>query len=101
MRSILLGAVLTLATMAGCTGTGLPLDTADPILDLLPAEEPLWVNPQTEPHPAYNFPTLSHPARALNGSILPAHFLPIKAAPLPTPIAGLTHVKDTKAMTVK
>lgn len=82
--------------LAGCVQAPSATDDVVPagLLDLMPATEPLWANPQTAPHPAFNYPTLSQPATGAN---VPEWWAPIEARPLPTPIAGMEVVKETKS----
>lgn len=62
-------------------------------LGLEPSLEPLWYDPETAPHPAFDYPTLSHPPA---GEIKNPWLRPIPAAPLPANIVGLKHVAQVK-----
>ncbi len=53
------------------------------------AGPPLYADPQNTPHPAYNWPTLSHPAIGTN---VPEWWRPAQTSELPATIAELQHV---------
>ena len=93
LLATLLALPLVAAAVSGCLQT--PATTQDvdaaSLLGLLPSTEALWVNPQTTPHPMFNFPTLTHPA---NGTGVPEWWLPIEAKPLPDHIAGIELVAE-------
>jgi hypothetical protein len=86
-----LASVVLLALVAGCVSPGglLSRSSVAPAADLRAAAAPLWPDHQNEPHPAYGWPTLTHPAVS-NGTI-PPWWQPIPDANV-TRIAGLTHV---------
>ena len=92
----LLALPLVAAALSGCvqTPSATPEVDANALLDLLPAAEPLWNNPQTAPHPLFNYPTLTHPATGAN---VPEWWLPIDARPLPETIAGMEVVAEAGA----
>jgi len=74
--------------LAGCVGSTqeiLPESVPAGLL-LKPAAVELWHNPQTTPHPAFGFPTLTQPA---TGESVPEAWRPIPAAELPAKITGL------------
>jgi hypothetical protein len=77
--------------LAGCVSPGSLLSPSSvaPKLDLLAARASLWPDHQNEPHPAYGWPTLTHPA---TGAGLPALWKPIPMAPIPSSVKGLEHV---------
>jgi hypothetical protein len=52
----------------------------------------LYEDPQNAPHPAYNWPTLSHPAV---GHGVPDWWRPIAPAELPQTVTGMEHMTDT------
>lgn len=56
------------------------------------AGEPLYADPQNTPHPAFNWPTLSHPA---SGGQVPALWKAIQPAQLPATLDTLELVKQT------
>lgn len=96
MRTV--GAPLAVAALflAGCLGTGGSDDLGRRVglKELLTAAtEPLWYNPQTTPHPAFGFPTMTHPAV---GAAVPEAWKPIDKAPLPASIQGLEHFTATQ-----
>ena len=95
LLATLLALPLLAAGLAGCVQAPTSAAEVDPnaLLNLLPATEPLWNNPQTAPHPAFNFPTLSHPATGPN---VPAWWTPITPRALPATIAGMEVVAETK-----
>ena len=97
LRGALLVSFCLLAApiLAGCVSPGGLLSTSSvalPALDLLPTNASLWPDHQNEPHPAYGWPTLTHPAMGPN---LPASWKPIPNATIPAKITGLKHVAQT------
>jgi hypothetical protein len=94
LPAVLLVAPLLAAALAGCVQTPSGTQEVAPaaVLGLAPATEPLWNNPQTAPHPLFNYPTLSNPA---TGADVPSWWRPIAARPLPDHIAGLELVTST------
>jgi hypothetical protein len=88
LPAILLVTPLLAAALAGCVQTPSGTQEVDPasVLGLLPATEPLWNNPQTAPHPLFNYPTLSNPATGAN---IPSWWNPIPVRPLPEQITGM------------
>jgi hypothetical protein len=108
-RAVLVAVVLLTLTFAGCLSEddaatksakarGIGAKDAKAALGTLltPSVEPLWWNPETFPHPAYNYPTLSNPPQ---GDLVNPWLKPIPAATLPSPIAGLKHVAQVKGTT--
>jgi hypothetical protein len=96
-RAMLLGASLGLVVaLAGCLTDGSLLSTQGvaPDLGLLPVTASLWPDHQNEPHPAYGWPTLTHPATGPN---VPKYWAPIPNATLPATIKGLEHVAKAPA----
>jgi hypothetical protein len=89
---LLLVTALVGSVFAGCLQQPELPDVGDenPILNLL-AGPALWPDPQNTPHPAFGWPTVSHPATA-NGTDLPAFWEPIPEKKLPTPLGALKHV---------
>src|SRR5687768_4055413 len=81
--------------LAGCLETE-PVseepDKVEKIANAVPAKEPLWYNPQTFPHPKFNYPTLTNPPTEITNPWL----RPIPAAQLPTHISGFEHVAQVK-----
>ncbi|HLE47274.1 MAG TPA: hypothetical protein VI818_03170, partial [Candidatus Thermoplasmatota archaeon] len=63
---------------------------------LVPTTEELWNDPETSPHPAYNYPTLTHPPA---GEIVNPWLRPIPATPLPAKITGFSHVAQVSGTT--
>jgi hypothetical protein len=51
-------------------------------------DEPLWDNPQTFPHPDFDYPTVTNPPQ---GEDIPEHWEPIPERQLPTDPADVTH----------
>src|SRR5579885_3403574 len=90
MRSLPLALAATLALLAGCTTPALlsPASVAPALPSLLAGSASLWPDHQNEPHPAWDWPTLAHPA---TGKV-PAFWAPIENATLPSDIKGLEHV---------
>jgi hypothetical protein len=111
LRRLLSAILLTSALLAGCASThhdapaavapapGAPgvagYDYHGP--GTLFAGPALYEDPQNTPHPAYNWPTLSHPAV---GADVPRWWRPINATALPNAITGLEHVTDTPGVDV-
>lgn len=86
--------VLALAAapvLAGCVTPASTLETASAGLPagLLAQPASLFPDHENEPHPAFGWPTLTHPA--VNG-VVPAWWQPIPNATLPTEIKGLAHL---------
>lgn len=95
--ALTLSVVLVALPLAGClqpgassekaSGAAKKLGSALPaVSELLSAGDPLWRDPQNTPHPAYNWPTVSHPA------ITEArpYWKPIEPAQLPAVIRGIS-----------
>jgi hypothetical protein len=104
--ALLLTAILLTVAFAGCVGdTSMSSKTAKAKslagkglaksvgTLLVPTDTPLWSDPETFPHPAFNYPTLSSPPA---GEIRNPWLRPIAAAPLPSPISGLKLVAQAK-----
>jgi hypothetical protein len=100
---LLLAALLACAVLAGCLSDSPgPTDQAAAAVgkagydyhgpgDLF-AGPALYEDPQNTPHPAYNWPTLSHPAA---GPDVPRWWKPINASALPGVVTGMEHLTDT------
>lgn len=92
MRALLAGSLLLLPlVLAGCVT---PPDAGD--AQHLLAEEglravpaSLWPDHENEPHPAFGWPTLTHPASSPD---MPEWWMPIANATLPESISGLEHL---------
>jgi hypothetical protein len=90
-------ALVAAPVLAGCVAPGglLSSSSAAPhVADLLASPTSLWPDHQNEPHPAWNWPTLTHPALA-NGMV-PAWWKPIPSANV-TKITGLKLVAKDPA----
>lgn len=89
-RLVLVALALAVPVFAGCLQPeAVPKEVLPEVTKLVPTSTPLWYHPQTFPHPAYNFPTLTNPP---NGTIENVWLQPIPALKLPDKIAGMTHV---------
>ena len=88
---LLVGLALVAPFLAGCVNpSALTQSSAtNGLLKLASQEAALWPDHQNEPHPAFGWPTLTHPA---TGENVPALWKPIPNAPLPATIKGLSHV---------
>ena len=97
--------LLATALLAGCASSHAPAHEAAPAPGTpgvagyaytgpghLFAGPALYEDPQNTPHPAYNWPTLSHPAA---GPDVPRWWRPINATGLPGAITGLDHLAQT------
>lgn len=96
MRDLLLVGALLTTFFAGCLAEDpAPKGVEKPTIPalLVPVTTPLWYHPQTFPHPAFNYPTLTNPP---NGTIENKWLRPIPAAELPKPIVGLQHVAQVE-----
>ncbi|MEK6986149.1 MAG: hypothetical protein AABX89_07190 [Candidatus Thermoplasmatota archaeon] len=107
MRAILVGLLAASFVLAGCASTT-PNDSAtgteDPSSVVgqagpsyngpgnLFAGPALYADPQNTPHPAYNWPTLSHPAV---GDNVPKYWAPSQSLDLPTSFSDIALVKQT------
>ncbi|HLE46747.1 MAG TPA: hypothetical protein VI818_00505, partial [Candidatus Thermoplasmatota archaeon] len=96
--AFLIAVPLLIVGLAGCLEETKTLtdQTTDVATGLLTPGEPLWYNPQTFPHPAYNYPTLTN---LPNGTNVPKWLQPIPAAELPTKITGFQHVARVEGAT--
>lgn len=79
---------------AGCVATAsepasLAAQDAGASAGFFASPTPLWHDPQNAPHPAWNWPTLTHPA---TGEGVPVLWAPIPERALPEAITGLTRV---------
>lgn len=90
-EAIPLGALLIATALAGCVQTLAPIAPAqaDASALALTAGPALWEDPQNFPHPAWNWPTLARPA---TGPHVPAWWVPIPSAIVPSAIDGVEHV---------
>ncbi len=104
---LLVAALFVAAALAGCASSDDP-PAADPApsTDGTPgvpgyaytgpgdlfAGPALYEDPQNTPHPAYNWPTVSHPA---TGPGVPRYWQPINGTDLPQVVTGLEHVVQT------
>jgi hypothetical protein len=107
-RAILVLGVVLILALAGCldevgssskTAKARALaakSAASSLGKLTPVTTPLWNNPETFPHPAYNYPTLSNPPQ---GTIGNPWLRPIAPGPMPATIAGLNHVAQDQGTT--
>lgn len=84
---------LGILTFAGCIDS---LPTPDPVVGLAvpllapPLADALWNDPQLFPHPAYNWPTITHvPAGA------PDLWVPVPARDLPAAIRSIDHLAQS------
>ncbi|HLE47275.1 MAG TPA: hypothetical protein VI818_03175 [Candidatus Thermoplasmatota archaeon] len=104
-QPLLLGIVLVTLAFAGCVedmaGSGKSAKNAkglgggkvaDLAGKLVPVAEGLWYDPETTPHPAYNYPTLSHPPAEINNPWLK----PIPMGAMPAKIVGLQQAAQVK-----
>jgi hypothetical protein len=84
-------ALIGVLFLAGCLSPGslLSRENAVPDLDLLPQAASLWPDHQNEPHPAFGWPTLTHPATGAN---VPKLWASVPNATLPASVTGLKHV---------
>lgn len=84
--------MLTALALAGCVSPATDLETQAALgTGLLAADVPLWIDPQNAPHPLFGWPTLVNPATEGASE----WWLPIAAAELPDPIAGIDHITGT------
>src|SRR5438067_12347940 len=97
-RALVAVALLALApVLAGCVSPGglLSPASAAPKIDLLSAASPLWPDHENEPHPAFGWPTLTHPA---TGAGVPAFWKPVPMAPAVTKVTGVAHVAQAEGV---
>lgn len=88
-RAVLASLLLVAAALAGCIAApGAEVQVSDAPADVVADAASLWPDRQNEPHPAFGWPTLTHPA---TGAV-PAFWEPIAHATLPETVAGLEHV---------
>lgn len=103
MLRALLVSLLVAAVAAGCLSNSDdpsdPVDSSDARAGFLYsgagdlfAGEALYADPQNTPHPAFNWPTLAHPA---SGARVPDLWKPISATQLPATLDELQLVKQT------
>lgn len=89
-RIVLLAVALAAPVMAGCLEPEpIAKEIVPAVSRLVPTMTPLWYHPQTFPHPAFNFPTLTNPP---NGTIENVWLQPIAPVKLPDRIVGMSHV---------
>jgi hypothetical protein len=103
LRRLLFATLLVGTLLSGCTGN----DPAPDAVDETPlgqagyaytgpgtlfAGAPLYEDPQNTPHPAYNWPTVSHPAV---GAGVPDLWKPNQGTDLPMEVTALEHVVQT------
>jgi hypothetical protein len=87
--------VLAAFLLAGCvTPSTLAPQSAVPDLKLLPQAASLWPDHENAPHPAFGWPTLTHPAA---GASVPAFWKPIPDA-LPPKITGMKHLAKAEGV---
>src|SRR5687768_993948 len=99
MRRLLFATAFSSLLFAGCLDPASNLETPDAsdLTGLLvPTTEPLWKDPETTPHPLFNYPTLSHPPTDLERN---PWLKPIPKIDLPKPIRGLQHVAKVEGAT--
>ncbi len=93
VRPALLAALALLAVpvLAGCVNpTGVLQQASAPeSTGLMAQAASLWPDHENEPHPAFGWPTLTHPA--VNGTV-PEWWQPIANATVPADIKGLSHL---------
>ncbi len=94
MRVALLSLTLLTAALVGCIGATddheAGLEAASVDLLAPPQADALWADPQHYPHPAYNWPTLTHiPEEA------PEWWQPIPHRDHPSTIEGIEHLAST------
>jgi hypothetical protein len=102
LQRILLAAALMGALFAGCLDDSPDGPRDEPVSPLrgydytgpgeLFAGPALYEDPQNTPHPAYNWPTLSHPAV---GPGVPRYWQPMNGTDLPVSVTTLEHVVQT------
>ncbi len=89
----LLGTLGFLAlAFAGCADNDTDAADGGDAAGLLYAGPALYEDPQNTPHPAYNWPTVSHPAV---GDNVPYWWEPINASALPQALSGMEHLTET------
>lgn len=100
MRRVLLAVALLGALLSGCVSASFlsPASGVTDVATLLAAKDSLWPDHQNEPHPAFGWPTLTHPATS-NGTV-PTYWQPIPDAGV-TKITGLSHVSKSPAAVVR
>ncbi|MHB8584511.1 MAG: LVIVD repeat-containing protein [Thermoplasmatota archaeon] len=90
-------ALLAAPLLAGCitAPNGAVIAQSHPAADsglLMAQNASLWPDHENEPHPAFNWPTITHPAI---GGKVPYWWQPIPNATVPSQITGLNHVAQT------
>lgn len=93
MRTQGLAISLALFGLAACSDFTIPgsvkkQSSADTQGKLMARATPLWDDPQNTPHPAFNYPTLSHPPEGE----MPPFWRSPQARALPRPVTGIEHV---------
>lgn len=89
MRSLfLVAALLAVPILSGCVSPAVEVNPniVIPMSGLLTSPDALWLDHENEPLPAWNWPTLTHPA---TGPGVPDFWKPIPNATVPAHIAGI------------
>lgn len=92
MRTLAVGSLLLIPlVLAGCIDAPEAVDPQSLVGDagLLSATASLWPDHENEPHPAFGWPTLTHPS---TDASVPEWWTPIAPAALPETVSGLEHV---------